>query len=331
MATKRKLDNFFTPIDSKKARTSYNDAPAPSPPPIGPNASKHRSYPFPVPHLPEDIMSALGSVPESHSTVINDQLDLDLLYFQPFIPKSIEHGLFEFLRKELFFYRVKYKIKRGGFETDINTPRFTTVFGVDSSARWTEEGDLMDSQTSKPVPKDRWKCTPRPLPQCLDHLRQLTEIFTGATYNFCLVNYYANGADSISYHRDDERFLGPDPSIASFSLGATRDFCLKHKPIPPKDGEPPPEQNLKPPLKLPLASGDMVLMRGKTQSCWLHSLPKRKGKGSEGGRINITFRQGVKPYATENYMQYNVGDGCVYKWDPRKRQMNEWHGQVNHA
>ena len=269
-------------------------------------------------------MDNLSSVPSSDATVINDQLDLDLLYFQPFVPPIVERDLFEFLRKELFFYRVQYKIKRGSFETEIHTPRFTTVFGVDTSAQFTDIGDLVDSQTNKLVPKDRWKCSPRPLPQCLDHLRRLTEIFTGATYNFCLVNYYANGADSISYHSDDERFLGPDPAIASFSLGATRDFCMKHKPLTPREGQSPPEQNLKPPLKLPLKSGDMVLMKGKTQSQWLHSIPKRKGKGSEGGRINITFRKGVKPYATENYMQYNVGDGGVYKWDERKKEMKEW-------
>ena len=327
MSSKRKLDSFFLPLAEKKARLN------PRPLNQGRNetnhkTSQHPTFPFPVPHLPQHIMEELAAVPASEGEEINDQPDLDLLYFQPYIPQSTEHELFQFLRNELFFYRVQYTIKRGGVETKINTPRYTTVFGVDTSAVFTEAGDLIDSRTSKPVPKDRYSCCPRPIPQCLDHLRQLTEIFTGATYNFCLVNYYASGADSISYHSDDERFLGPDPSIASFSLGATRDFCMKHKPVTPKLGEPPPEQNLKPPLKLPLASGDMVLMRGKTQSCWLHSIPKRAGKGSQGGRINITFRKGMKPYATENYMQYNVGDGGVWKWDGRKKEMKEWKPEV---
>ena len=99
---------------------------------------------------------------------------------------------------------------------------------------------------------------------------------------------------------------------------------MKHKPIPHKDGEPPPEQNLEPSLKLPLASGDMMLMRGTTQSQWLHSIPKRKGKGSEGGRINITFRKGVEKYSTQNYYQYNVGEGEVWKWDEKRREMMAW-------
>ena len=140
------------------------------------------------------------------------------------------------------------------------------------------------------------------------------------------MNYYANGTYSISYHSDDERFLGPNPSIASLSLGATRDFLMKHKPMNPKEGEPAPEQNSKPPLKLALGSGDMVLMRGQTQANWLHSIPKRKGKGSQEGRINITFRKGVERYSTQNYYQYNVGQGKAWRWDGEKGEMKEWDG-----
>ena len=273
--------------------------------------SSHLTYPYPVPHFPEEITNALASVPASEGKRINDQPDLDLLYFRPYIPGSIEGNLFNFLRSSLFFYRVQYSIKRGGIETPINTPRFTTVFGVDDSSLFSATGDLLDCHTSKPIPSDRYKnCKPRPMPHCLNHLRQLTEIFTGAEYNFCLVNYYASGADSISYHSDDERFLGPKPIIASFSLGATRDFCMKHKLIAPSTKDPNPEQNSKSPIKLLLASGDMVLMRGQTQANWMHSIPKRKGKATEGGRINITFRKGVKVYATEKLLSVQCWERC---------------------
>ena len=323
MSKKRAFDNFFVPISQKKTRIDADE-------PLGakPDSSaksSHVTYPYPVPHFPEGLMDALASVPASNGKELNHLPDLDLLYFQPYIPAAIERDLFEFLRAYLFFYRVRYTIKRGGVETEINTPRFTTVFGVDDSSIFSADGNLLDRHSSKLIPPDRHKtCKPRPLPHCLDHLRQLTEIFTGAEYNFCLVNYYASGADSISYHSDDERFLGPDPSIASFSLGAQRDFCLKHKPVAPSVANPSPEQNSMPPLKLPLASGDMILMKGKTQANWLHSIPKRKDKGSEGGRINITFRKGVKAYATENYYQYNVGNGGVWKWDTKAKEMREW-------
>ena len=78
------------------------------------------------------------------------------------------------------------------------------------------------------------------------------------------------------------------------------------------------------PLKLPLASGDMILMRGRTQANWLHSIPKRKGGESDMGRINITFRKAMVRGGTENYYQYNVGSGEPHKWDEAKNDMVVW-------
>jgi hypothetical protein len=123
--------------------------------------------------------------------------------------------------------------------------------------------------------------------------------------SFCLVNYYASGSDSISYHSDDERFLGELPAIASFSLGAKRDFLMKHKPIPPNDNAPlPPETK---PIKLPLASGDMILMRGKTQANWLHSIPKRTGKNLDDGE-------------NQHHVQKSYGEG----WNGKLLQLQCW-------
>lgn len=310
---KRTLDSFFSPVQAKKPRISTT--------PSSKDASHHATYPFPVPQLPSQIMDTLGFAPAVEGRVIDDQPDLDLLYFQPYVPHEVEKELFTFLRQELFFYRVQYTIKRGGVETQINTPRFTTVFGADESSQFAADGSLVDANTKKPIPKDRYKSRPRPIPGCLDFLRKLTEGSTGETFNFCLVNYYASGDDSISYHSDDERFLGTNPAIASFTLGAKRDFLMKHKPLPPSNAEPPPEPK---PLKLPLASGDMILMRGPTQPNWLHSIPKRKGGESERGRINITFRKAMVRGGTDNYYQYNVGSGGAYRWNESKKEMLPW-------
>ena len=80
-------------------------------------------------------------------------------------------------------------------------------------------------------------------------------------------------------------------------------------------------------LKLALGSGDMVLMRGKTQANWLHSIPKRKGAEADGGRINITFRKAIVKGGTENYYRYNVGSGGVWKWDEGSGEMRPWEGK----
>ncbi|KAK4507842.1 hypothetical protein PRZ48_001577 [Zasmidium cellare] len=319
----RTLDSFFGAPATKKPKPEEVKATEDDEQKAGHvsnEVSNHSTYPFPLPQLPPGIRETLNFIPASDGQTINDQPDLDLLYFQPYIPKEIVRELYEFFRRELFFYRVKYTIKRGPTETQINTPRYTTVFGLDETARFDENGEIIDAANGRPVPKGTYKCRPRPIPQCLQVLRELTQNATGCTFNFALVNYYSSGNDSISYHSDDERFLGVDPAIASFSLGAKRDFLLKHKPTAGK------HESESKPLKFPLAPGDMVLMRGKTQSNWLHSIPKRKSGDADKGRINITLRRAMVKEGTENYYRYNVGEGEVYQWHPEKREMIPWKG-----
>ena len=275
--------------------------------------------------------------------VLDDRPDLDLLYFEPYMPRAAAGELFRFLRASLPFYRVEYDIRRGGATGmagphHIRTPRWTTVFGVDATSRFTADGRVVDARDSSPAAAPAAadnaghgpyaKHPPRPIPRCLDELRRSAEAATGCVFNFCLVNYYASGADGIAYHSDDERFLGPQPAITSFSLGATRDFLLKHKPVPATTSAATTAAaavTVDKPLKLPLASGDMVLMRGATQANWLHSIPKRSGKNEhDGGRINITFRRALVKGGTANYYNYNVGAGPVYRWDAVNREMRKW-------
>lgn len=105
---------------------------------------------------------------------------------------------------------------------------------------------------------------------------------------------------------------------------------MKHKPTPipttnddddnnnKKKNNNPSSSNAKP-IKLPLKSGDMILMRGPTQSNWLHSIPKRSDGGQ--GRINITFRKALVKAGTENYYRYNVGNGPPWRWDDQRAVM----------
>ncbi|KAL4924272.1 alpha-ketoglutarate-dependent dioxygenase AlkB family protein [Aspergillus undulatus] len=333
--SKRTLESFYKTVSSKKLKL---DEPEPlESTSTSTSFSHHPNYPHPIAHLSPSIANPLASIKESQFKRITNQPHLDLLYYHPLIPSPTARDLFQFLRGELPFYRVQYTIRRGGQTQIINTPRFTTVFGVDetsqfipSQSRGLNDGSspdgadadadapetltLVDVKTHRPVPESKYQYRPRPIPSCLDQLRKHVEaaIGDGSTYNFCLVNYYATGDDSISYHSDDERFLGANPSIASISLGAQRDFLLRHKPSPGVSNQP---------MKFALASGDMVVMRGETQSNWNHSVPKRRGGEAHKGRINITFRKAVVPGGTDNYYNYNVGSGIVYRWDEKEGKM----------
>ncbi len=167
---KRTLDGFFKVPPTKKP--CVEEQPASEQHGKSPNLSKHPTYPWAVPHLPSHIAAEIEMLVTASGKQINNQPHLDLLYFQPFVPRTIERELFEFLRSELFFYRVKYTIQRFGKATEINTPRFTTVFGIDDTSRFLEEtlSIVEASAKTKPVSKTKYRCQPRPIPECLDLL-----------------------------------------------------------------------------------------------------------------------------------------------------------------
>jgi alkylated DNA repair dioxygenase AlkB len=108
----------------------------------------------------------------------------------------------------------------------------------------------------------------------LADLRERIQAETGARYNSVLLNRYRDGRDSVDWHSDDEPELGPDPTIASLSLGATRDFVLRHR-------------RTKARKVFALQSGDLLVMRGAVQRDWQHAIPK---VAEAGERINLTFR-----------------------------------------
>ena len=109
----------------------------------------------------------------------------------------------------------------------------------------------------------------------LIEIRQVCENLTGARFNSVLANLYRNGADSVSWHSDDEIELGFNPVIASVSLGSDRRFDLRHR----TTGET---------VRLSLPAGSVLVMASATQHYWMHQVPKTAR--DIGPRINLTFR-----------------------------------------
>ena len=106
-------------------------------------------------------------------------------------------------------------------------------------------------------------------------LKQIVEQETGETFNSCLLNLYHNGEEGMAWHSDGETDLKKDGAIASVSFGAERKFAFKHK-------------HTKEKVELFLEHGSLLVMKGKTQTYWLHRLPPTKKVNSP--RINLTFR-----------------------------------------
>ena len=114
-----------------------------------------------------------------------------------------------------------------------------------------------------------------PWTKALLSLKSLAEEKTGEKFNSCLLNLYHNQTEGMAWHSDAEKQLKRNGAIASLSFGAERTFSFKHKVSKEK-------------ISVVLSNGSLLVMKGKTQTNWLHRLPPTKYK--KGIRINLTFR-----------------------------------------
>ena len=109
----------------------------------------------------------------------------------------------------------------------------------------------------------------------LRELKTIAEQESGESFNSCLLNLYHDGSEGMTWHSDGEKDLKKNGAIASMSFGAERKFCFKHK-------------RSKQTVSLFLQNASLLIMKGVTQSHWLHRLPPTKTTNLP--RINLTFR-----------------------------------------
>lgn len=121
------------------------------------------------------------------------------------------------------------------------------------------------------------KLSPHPWNPDVLRIKARLEQLCEHSFNSVLLNYYRGGSDSVSWHADDETELGPNPIVASVSLGAERTLEFK------------PKFNLTTPKKQIVLGNGSILIMGKTiQNNWLHQIPKISG--TIDPRISLTFR-----------------------------------------
>lgn len=124
----------------------------------------------------------------------------------------------------------------------------------------------------------RTRFAPHPWTPALSTLRDRVANACGTRLNSVLANLYRDGRDSMGWHSDNEPELGPQPVIASLSLGAVRRFRLK----PRSEAE---RGDIH---VIELGHGSLLRMAGDTQQRYVHDLPKTSAV--VGPRINLTFR-----------------------------------------
>ncbi len=143
--------------------------------------------------------------------------------------------------------------------------------------------------------------SPLPHPVLADATRWLQSRYGAYFESFSLI-LYRDGRDGQGFHRDtDMRYLD-DTVIAVLSLGAQRPWLLRphasklsHGPLQGATHD------------LAPASGDLIVMGGRTQADWQHSVPylaDLRGSAAVAPRVSIQWRfarKTGKPYIGAPY------------------------------
>jgi len=108
----------------------------------------------------------------------------------------------------------------------------------------------------------------------LRRMRRDVERAVGAPFNAVLINLYADGTEHAAWHADDDPWLGRDFDVPSLSLGAARPFRTRRRGDVNE-------------TTVTLGHGSLLLMKGRFQNEYEHSLPR---VASAGVRINLTWR-----------------------------------------
>ena len=185
-----------------------------------------------------------------------DLPDAEIVYYPQFFDKEQADSIYTELLQKINWQQDNITV----FGKTHPQPRLTALYG--------NEG--------KPYSYSNITMQPHPWNSLLQKIKHYLEARTVCEFTTVLLNQYRDGKDSNGWHADNEKELGPNPIIASLSLGAERVFQLKHNTITEAK------------KSITLEHGSLLLMKGTTQHFWKHQIPKT-AKPTET-RINLTFR-----------------------------------------
>ena len=185
-----------------------------------------------------------------------DLPDAEIVYYPQFFDKEQADSIYTELLQKINWQQDNITV----FGKTHPQPRLTALYG--------NEG--------KPYSYSNITMQPHPWNSLLQKIKHYLEATTACEFTTVLLNQYRDGKDSNGWHADNEKELGPNPIIASLSLGAERVFQLKHNTITEAK------------KSITLEHGSLLLMKGTTQHFWKHQIPKT-AKPTET-RINLTFR-----------------------------------------
>jgi alkylated DNA repair dioxygenase AlkB len=116
-------------------------------------------------------------------------------------------------------------------------------------------------------------------PTFLVELTDALSDFCGVRYDAIWMNWYRDHRDSTSWHADRPADQAATAMVPVVSLGATRRFLIR-----PVDGGPS--------VAFTPAGGDVLIMHGRCQRDWRHSVPKQQTQA--GSRMSLNFNSSAQ-------------------------------------
>lgn len=196
---------------------------------------------------------------ETHGTALHIEQDgIDVSYEEGFLSPEEAQSYFDRVYAEADWHRPKMT-----FHGQVHETRRQVAWHADEGLTYFYSGQ-----------RHAWRDWTPAMSELRDRLREKT----GIDFNAVLLNYYADGSEYVSPHSDDEGDMEEGCPILCLSLGAVRDFILKHRETKERH-------------TIALQPGSILQMRGDTQKVATHTIPKRTGVTH--ARISLTFRRAV--------------------------------------
>ncbi|KAF9429686.1 hypothetical protein BGZ94_009837 [Podila epigama] len=182
------------------------------------------------------------------------------------------------------------------FERMVESPHKTSYYAEDTNSLaevsgWTYNGTKQDPPRPFLKEMDDAKCVIRRIVNDLRAKRELHSYEAQGEWNcnVAAVNHYAHSKESVGWHADKLTYLGPRPTIASLTLGATRFFRIRK--VVPDVKNPDTAGQL---ISIALPHNSLCIMWPPMQEEWKHEVPAQATVTphpiSGTARINITYR-----------------------------------------
>ena len=157
-------------------------------------------------------------------------------------------------------------------------PRHAELFDLlHETAPWQQrERHMYDKKVLEPRLVAAWsKDEFASLPAQLEEVRQAVSDRYRVEFDSVLVNLYRDGRDGVAWHGDTVRKRLDEAVVVTVGLGERRRFLLRHGTSGPVTHQ------------LESGQGDLIVMGGRCQHDWQHTVPK---SSRAGARMSVTMR-----------------------------------------